>query len=181
MNEWLDEFYASPEMREALSASFRPLFAAYAQQAIDGPVDEAFLSSLIASYIEHYLDSSRAQLQEVIAGAENPVEALEQRFDEWTEKRPSKVASRELVRVREAMAMASMQQQGVERKVWAARGSDTCPYCRSLDGRTVETSADFFTESDSYQPEGADEPLTFNRSIAHPPIHDGCDCTLAPG
>ena len=181
MNEWLDEFYGSEELREALGTSFRPLFVAYAQQVIDGPVDEAFLASLISSYIEHYLDSSRAQLQEVIAAADDPLPALEARFAEWIEKRPGKTAMRELVRVREAMAMASMQEQGVERKVWAARGSETCPYCRSLDGRTVETTGNFFNESDSYQPEGADAPLTFNRSIAHPPVHDGCDCTLAPG
>lgn len=181
MNEWLDEFYASEEMRTALAEAYRPAFLAYAAQVIDGPVDEAFLASLISSYIDHYLDSSRAQLQEVLVNAPNPVEALESRFAEWTEKRPGKVAQRELVRIREAMAMAQMQAQGVERKAWAARGSETCPYCQSLNGRVVETSGDFFSESDSYQPDGAERPLTFNRSIAHPPIHDGCDCTLVPG
>jgi len=180
VNEWLEEFYSSPDLREALGEAFRPAFVAYASQVVDGPVDEAFLASLITSYIDTYLDSSRAQLQEVLTATDKPVEALEARFVEWGEKRPGKVAQRELVRIREAMAMAQMQSQGVERKAWAARGSETCPYCRSLNGRIVETSADFFTESDSYQPEGAERPLTFNRSIAHPPLHDGCDCTLTP-
>lgn len=180
MNEWLEEFYGSEELRTILASSYGPLFRSYATQVLDGEPDADFLDALIASWVTHYLDSSRAQLQEVLAGAENPVEALEARFGEWTEKRPGKAAQRELVRVREALAMAQFQSQGVERKAWQTRGSETCPYCRSLNGRTVETSADFFTESDSYQPEGADAPLTFNRSIAHPPIHDGCDCTLAP-
>lgn len=180
MNEWLEDFYGSDELRQALEASFGPLFASYAAEVIDGPVDEAFLQALVASWVSQYLDSSRAQLQEVLAGAESPVEALEQRLTEWAEKRPGKESQRELVRVREAMSVAQMQSQGVERKSWQARGSDTCPYCRSLNGRVVETSADFFTESDSYHPDGAEAPLTFNRSIAHPPIHDGCDCTLAP-
>lgn len=180
MNEWLDDFYNSDEMRTAIESAFRPIFTAYAVEVLDGPVDEAFLAALIASYVESYLGSSRAQLQEVLTDSENPAEAIRARFAEWGEKRPKKAAQRELVRVREALAMAQFQSQGVERKAWQARGSETCPYCRSLNGKVVETSADFFTESDSFQPEGAERPLTFNRSIAHPPIHDGCDCTLSP-
>lgn len=180
MNDWLEEFYSSPGMRAALTESLRPAFRTYAAQVIDGPVDEAFLTALIASYIDHYLDSSRVQLQEVIAGAADPVTALEERFAEWSEKRPGKEARRELVRIREAMAMAQFQASGVERKAWSARGSETCPYCRSLNGRIVETSATFFADSDEYQPEGAERPLTFTRSISHPPLHDGCDCTLSP-
>jgi hypothetical protein len=180
VNEWLEEFYGSEELRAALAESFRPMFVAYAAQVIDGPVDEAFLSALIASYVERYLDSSRAQLQEVLTDAADPVAALEERFTEWTERRPGKVAQRELVRVREAMAMAQMPAQGVERKAWATRGSETCPSCRSMNGRTAEVSGDFFGESDEFLPEGAERPLAFNRSIAHPPLHDGCDCTLAP-
>jgi hypothetical protein len=68
----------------------------------------------------------------------------------------------------------------VQRKVWASSGG-SCPYCTQLDGRTVEVEREFFTPDDSYQPEGAETPLTFTSSIGHPPIHQGCDCSVVPG
>ena len=179
MNEWLEEFYASGELTEGLRRSFIPLFAAYARTLVDDP-DEAFVTALATSFVQHYLDSSRAQLQEVLANADDPLGALTQRMDEWAEKRPAKVAANETVRASNAIRLQQMQSQGVERKVWASSGG-SCPYCTGLDGTTVEVTRDFFTPDDTYQPEGADTPLTFTSSIGHPPIHQGCDCSVVPG
>ncbi len=179
MNEWLEEFYASEEMTEGLRRSFVPLFAAYARTLVDEP-DEAFVAGLAAAFIQHYLDSSRAQLQEVLAGADDPVAALTQRMDEWVEKRPGKVAMNETIRAANAVRLDAMRREGVTRKVWASSGG-SCPFCSGLDGTTVEIERDFFTPDDTYQPEGADEPLTFSSSIGHPPIHQGCDCSIVAG
>ena len=179
MIEWLEEFYGSDDLRETLQRTFVPLFTAYAASLTDKP-DNDFVLALAASYIDRYLGSSRAQLQEVLEAGGDPLTALSERFDEWEAKRPAKVAANETVRASNAIRLAEMQREGVTRKVWAASGG-SCPYCSSLDGATVEIERDFFTPDDTYQPEGAETPLTFTSSIGHPPIHQGCDCSVVAG
>lgn len=184
MIEWLDEFYGSDRMRETLLAALGPLFTSYARDvwAADGGTGTPpapFVQGLIGAYIAHHLDSSRIQLQELLADADAPLEAVEGRIAEWVEKRPGKVALNETIRTANAIALEQMRASGVTRKVWRSSGG-SCPYCTGLNGRTVEIERDFFTPDDSYQPEGAEQPLTFTSSIGHPPVHQGCDCSIAP-
>lgn len=179
MNEWLEQFYTDPEFRAALLAAYGPIFEQFAadiRAADGGQMNPEFVAALTNSYVDHHLDSSRAQLQTVLA--EQGEEGLVQRLDEWAEKRPEKVASEETVRVSNALALDEARAAGATRKVWRAQGGDTCAYCSSLNGTTVELEQSFFNPGDVFHPEGADAPLTFNRSIGHPPAHPGCDCSV---
>lgn len=187
MIDWLTDFYGD-DLRDTILAAVGPLFAAYALEVwrAEGGVGEppeAFVTALASAYASHHLDSSRAQLQEVVeqAGDEGVVAALRQRFAEWTEKRPGKVAANETVRAANALSLERMRSEGVVTKRWVTTGTDTCPYCSGLNGTAVEIERPFFTPNDTYQPEGADAPLTFRTDIGHPPVHQGCDCTVGPG
>jgi hypothetical protein len=84
------------------------------------------------------------------------------------------------VRASNAIAVERMRAEGAVTKRWTSSGG-SCPYCSSLDGTAVEIERPFFTESDSYHPEGAETPLTFTTTIGHPPIHQGCDCSVVAG
>lgn len=185
MIAWLDAFYGSDGLRETLLAALGPLFGAYARDVwrAEGGVVEPpaeFVTALVEAYISHHLDSSRIQLQEVLADAEQPLEAITGRLAEWAEKRPAKVALNETIRAANALALEQMRSAGVVRKVWRSSGG-SCPYCTSLNGRTVAVEEAFFTPDDSYQPEGAESPLTFTSSVGHPPAHQGCTCNLEAG
>lgn len=177
MIQWLDEFYGDPELRSTLMESFLPAFSSYVSEAVGGPVAANFITALAESYVDRHLGSSRAQLQEVLKDDES-LAALQARFDEWEEKRPTKVAKNELVRSANAAQVQQMREKGVTRKVWVASGG-SCPYCTGLDGRTVAIEEAFFTPDDEYNPEGAESPMTFTSSIGHPPVHQGCDCSIA--
>ena len=182
MIDWLTEFYTDEDLQAQLTEAVRPLFLAYAASVVDNP-SESFVSALIARFVERYLDSSRAQLQEVIEGtiAEggDPLVALEERFTEWAEKRPGKVRKNEIVRSANALRMQDMADRGITKKVWVASGSEDCPYCKALDGRVVGVEEKFFESSSTFLPEGVTEPLRFNNDHKHPPIHNGCDCSIA--
>jgi hypothetical protein len=182
--EWLDDFYGSDDLRSTLLRSLGPLFAAYALEVWGGPGQppKAFVDALAASYTDHHLNSSRIQLQEVVkeAGQAGALLALAARFDEWAEKRPAKVAANETVRTGNAIAVERMRSEGVVTKRWASSGG-ACPYCSKLDGTTVEIERPFFTPDDSFQPEGAETPLTFTTNIGAPPVHQGCACSVVPG
>lgn len=186
MIDWLQEFYGD-DLRESLLLALGPLFASYARDVwrAEGRSDEPpaeFVSALAAAYADHHLNSSRIQLQQVVEEAgDDTANALRARFAEWAEKRPGKVAANEIVRAANALAVERMKAEGTVTKVWQSSGSETCPYCTGLNGRAVEIERPFFTETDSYQPEGAEGPLTFTTSIGHPPIHQGCDCSVVPG
>jgi hypothetical protein len=174
--QWLDEFYGDPELRSTLMESFLPAFSSYVSEAVGGPVASTFITALAESYVDRHLGSSRAQLQEVLKGDES-LGALSARFDEWEEKRPGKVARNELVRSANAAQVQQMRERGVTRKVWVSSGG-SCPYCTGLDGRVVGIEETFFGEGDEYEPEGAESPMTFSSSIGHPPVHQGCDCSI---
>jgi hypothetical protein len=175
--QWLDEFYGDPELRSTLMESFLPAFSSYVSEAVGGPVASTFITALAESYVDRHLGSSRAQLQEVLKDDES-LAALQARFDEWEEKRPTKVAKNELVRSANAAQVEQMRSRGVTRKVWVASGG-SCPYCTGLDGRVVGIEETFFGEGDEYAPEGAESPMTFSSSIGHPPVHQGCDCSIS--
>lgn len=186
MIEWLDEFYGD-SLRETLLEALGPLFSRYAldvwrAEGGQGEPPQAFVQALAESYADHHLNSSRIQLQEVVteAGEDKAFDAIRERLAEWTEKRPAKVAANETVRTANAIAIEQMRSEGVVTKRWASSGG-ACPYCSSLDGTAVEIEQPFFTPDDSYQPEGAEAPLTFTTAIGHPPVHQGCDCSVVPG
>lgn len=184
MNEWLDDFYGEG-YRSTLLAAFGPLFTRFARSLSGtevGAISSDFVSALAASYVDHHLNSSRIQLQEIVKGVESGelVEALTGRFDEWTETRPDKVAANETRRASNALAVQQLRESGAERKVWTASGN-SCPFCAGLDGTVVEIDRPFFTPDDEYNPEGAESPMTFTSSIGHPPIHQGCACSIEAG
>lgn len=184
MIEWLDEFY-DDELRTSVVASLEPVFSRYAAdvwraEGGRGRPPAAFVTALATAYADHHVNSSRIQLQALLKGADNAVEALRERFAEWMDKRPAKVAANETVRTANALAVERMRSSGITRKVWSASGI-SCPYCSSLHGRTVEVLQDFFAPGDEFSPEGAERPLTFTSSIGHPPIHAGCDCVVVEG
>lgn len=182
MIDWLTAFYRDDALRAQLIEAFRPVFLSYAGAVVDNP-SPAFVDALVIRFVERYLDSSRAQLQEVInktldAGGD-PLAALEQRFGEWVEKRPGKVRQNEIVRSANALRMQDMADRGVTRKVWVTNGSEDCVYCKALNGRVVGVEEKFFESSTTFLPEGVTEPLRFNNDHKHPPIHNGCDCSIA--
>lgn len=186
MIEWLDEFYGD-ELRGSLLASLGPLFARYAAEVWkadggSGTPPAEFVTALAEGYADHHLNSSRIQLQELVkeSAPDEMLDALRGRLTEWADKRPEKVAANETVRTANAIAVERMRSEGVVTKRWASSGSNTCPYCSSLDGTEVQIERDFFGPDDSFQPEGAETPLTFTTTIGHPPVHQGCVCSVVP-
>jgi hypothetical protein len=177
VNEWLESFYKDPDLKRTLLEAFLPAFDGYVAEALGGPVPAEFVESLASSYVDRHLGSSLAQLQEIVGTAADPLAALSERFDEWEEKRPTKVARNEMVRSANAAAVQQMRERGVTKKVWVTSGG-SCPFCVELDGTVIEVDSFFFTEGDELNPEGAEAPMHFESSLGHPPIHQGCNCTV---
>ena len=189
--EWLDEFY--DEHPEYLKKQMAPPFSALSE-AIDKAASEevgfeedhqeeieGFVNEYLAAYSTRHVNSSRGQLRQVVNQAveadEDPVEALQTRFDEWNEKRPEKIAERENTQLSNGVAMATFGAAGIRRKRWVAIGADTCPLCQELDGVVVGIKRPFLGASDRLEAEDV-KPIELNRPTLHPQLHQGCVCQI---
>ncbi len=187
--EWLEVFYE--EHKAFVRKHMRPAFATYGEVVSVAVGDEvalpddvaAELDSFIDEYVEtfaaRYVQSSEGQIKAVLRRAiidgDDPVEALTQKFGEWEDRRPDKLADWEANRSNNAFAHFLYGAAGILTIRWVTVGK-SCPYCSSLNGTTVGIKEFFFSKDDEYKPKGADKPLTFSGNVGHPPAHPGCDC-----
>ncbi len=191
-NLWLDTFYG--EHAEFIRRQMLPVYQTYADLVAGEAADEvgsevgaaeleAFMREYVANYVKRHVSTSQGQIRALINDpalvGEELLTALEQRFGEWEETRPDKIASRESVSVGGAVAKFIYAAAGFTALRWISSGK-SCPFCSGLDGQVVGMEANFIDEGQQYQPDGADGPLAPNTNIGHPPAHDGCDCQIGP-
>jgi hypothetical protein len=122
----------------------------------------------------------QALLDEAVNAGTDPAPLLEERLNEWEEKRTGKVTQRESFNALNAFAVGFYILLGVSLKRWANAG-ETCPYCRKLNGKVVEVEKFFLEKDTDFQPDGAERPLNVRYNLGHPPAHNGCDCIVVAG
>jgi len=189
--EWLDEFYRGHEatitrrmlpvlttLAEAINAEANAEIGADEEMT---PEMEDFVRSYAESLAGRMATSSSGQLRQLVVEAEpeQVPEAVTQRLGEWEETRPGKVAARESVQAGSAIAKAAWAAGGIRRLVWRASAGH-CPICEEMDGRTVEITRTFLSPGQGVNPEGDTAPLEATQSFGHPPLHEGCNCSIEP-
>lgn len=190
---WLREYYE--QWSGVATRTALPTLLAYAEAVLTDAAAEIDsddpmlreLSEWLNTYAEkfggHWAQKSAGQIEAILRDAEaedtDQLAAVQQRLDEWSEKRPRKVADLEVTMLSAAAAAARWKRGGVTKIKWLASGRN-CAFCSKLNGRVVGIDATFVNEGDEL--EGApDQPkLRVKRPTKHPPIHGGCDCGLQP-
>ncbi|MCK9519912.1 MAG: phage portal protein [Dehalococcoidia bacterium] len=193
---WLEDYYRKfPDVAEKIMlpayASYAEALLAAASQEIGmkpdeaemSPELEAFTRKVAQAFVQKHAKSSQGQLGQAygkaVVDSDDPLEAIEGRLGEWEEKTPAKVSMRETVRFGGAFARAFFFSAGVVTLVWVA-GANACPLCREMDGKSVGRMEPFIRNGDEVNADGVD-PLRASSDIGHPPLHDGCECTISPG
>ena len=194
LSELLDEAYSSfpAKFESAFRSLVREYGAAVRNVALketdhEGEVDvdafSAFLESVLEAMGMKHVASSSGQLQAIVRDVEPDelLEAMEQRLSEWEERRPAKIAEAETVGRESAISRFVWGAVGVSTLVWVNRGSKSCPFCTSLDGKVVGINAPFI-EHGNYEPEGYENsPWKVRGPKMHPQLHEGCQCAIVPG
>ncbi|MBC7193875.1 phage portal protein, partial [Marinobacter sp.] len=189
--QWLEDFYR--EHKEYMQRTWWPLYLTYADEIqahaaeeINAPAGmtrelEDFILAYLVSHIALHANSSLGQLrqllEESLATSQDPGPVIEQRLDEWIEKRPDKIAKAETVQAANAVAREVYKANGIQRVRWVSF-NPSCPYCSHLDGRVVGIESSFIPAGVDFQPEGAEKPLKTTVDVRHPPGHQGCDCQI---
>lgn len=193
-NDWLSLFYRdfgeyierqiTPPIH-SLAETITPMALAEVNSP-DIQVDTTkFLNDYISTFVTRYSQSGEGQLKAVARdnigdGELGSLSAVEVRLDEWESRRPEKVARNETTRVANAVAYLAFGGAGITRLRWWNTGDSNCPYCREMNGRTVEINQPFIPKGESLNVEGQPEMKTY-QVTKHPPLHGGCDCTVGPG
>lgn len=186
-NEWVDGFYREHEAW--IGQQVTPSFTAYAQLVATEtgreigqeptPPNE-FVTSYVATYANRHVTRHAAWVKEIAERNQAEPAKIEQELEAWKETMPERIAQEESNRLNNAVAKFIYLAGGIAVLRWMSLG-ETCPYCRSLDGRTVNIADYFFLAGSSFQPEGAERPMSTGNNIGHPPLHEGCDCIILAG
>lgn len=189
---WLAEFYR--DFADVLTEQFAPLMRTLAAQVIEAVAAELdeddpgiteeiaqFIADYLTSFAAGYAASSENQLLAVMADAESDGldigDAIEGRLTEWEEKKPSKIALRQAFEAMNALSVTQYTIFGVLFLRWAASGQ-SCPYCRSLDGKVIGINEYFVQAGGTVAGAEGEPPMTVRGKKRHGPLHGGCDCVV---
>ena len=147
------------------------------------PADLAkFVEEMLDAFTRRHIGASEGQLAAIINETvlEELPQAIEQRLGEWDATRAEKIAGREPVQQESAVARFVWAAAGIAKLRWQLRGSQSCPFCKALNGKVVGISSPFVDQGD-FTPEGhAASPLKVRGPKMHAPIHRGCVCVITP-
>ncbi len=145
---------------------------------------ERFLESFSKAFtLRHARENKDRIIKVVEKGLEEgiePVDMLEVEFGNWKADKPGQIANKQSIKESGAVSKVIYGSAGVRKLVWVNTGSESCPFCQSLNGKVVGISEPFFLKGQDFQPDGADSKLSFGWDITHPPLHDGCQCMISP-
>lgn len=191
---WLDEF-----LNEHVNFIFRQMIAlalGYGEQVAEAAAEEVGLIDLDKKRLERFIrryvnafasrrvDQVRRKVEKVLNKAANedgdPLEYLENDLGTWEESQAVTIGREESTRLNGAVSETVFFMAGFTSLIWRNYG-DSCPYCKSLDGKVVGRDEWFLQAGMEFLPDGADKALTPQRNVRHPPAHKGCDCLISAG
>jgi len=182
----LDAWYSKDTTKERIRKYMLPVIASYAS-VIAADAQEEVGNELAAGwadvqangyteiYVRDHIDNSKGQIQ-ALARKQEPEVAINERLDEWGEKRPDKIAKWETVNAAGVFARLAFAALGIKYLRWR-NGTNPCPYCKSMDGKVVGIDSAFTLGN--VEAEG-EPPMRLFRNPKNPPLHEGCSCFIEP-
>ena len=188
-SDQLVEFYEgfSEEIKQELRPVIKSLADAVAEEAasevdLDNYSIDDFFEDYLEVNAEEYAGYSRGQMlalmNEAAENDEDPVGLIEERLEEWEEKKAEKSGKRQAVKAENAISKEIYSVGGVAELRWVANPG-ACPICQEMDGTVVGIRDSFIGPGQTINAEGGFSPSS---SIGHPPLHQEgpCECSISP-
>lgn len=148
-----------------------------------------FVKRFLDDFVVMYTGKAEAEINALIRDLPDDVvaaDAVGKRLDEWEERKANKNARRWRNRSMNAMALVKYEDSGFVRFRWRTVG-ENCPFCNNLNGTIVGVRGNFVNKNEVLSGEETLKDgtkitryMTIKNFRKHPPLHDGCDCTVVP-
>jgi HK97 family phage portal protein len=190
-DNWLNDYYGN--FYDFMSRQMKPVMQTYGEEVhglaadeigIGGDADttmdgldnfvHAYLGTFVQRYTYSSIDQLRAVVRQAIDQGQSPMEMVSQRLSEWEQKRPGKVAGREMIQLNNAVAQVVYKNSGIPQKRWNTNPKDS-PFCWSLDGKVIGID-EHFVDGGSVVADG--KSVTPKSKVGHPPLIGGCNCMI---
>ncbi len=192
-NIWMERFYVE-QFPENIMRDMIPVVSSFGESIIgeagkevgveveaDAVFDD-FARGYVDVFSKNYRGSSQGQIRQIMAenSVEDAAELIVDRVDDWEVKRADSVAMREPVEGNGAFTKFVYAAAGILTYRWVTQGAN-CRFCDAMNGRVIGIRGTFFKAGDSFDPAGAGAPMKIDSVKTHPPLHRGCDCSIAAG
>lgn len=188
---WLEEYYES--FSGEIKSELGPVIQVFAEEIAERAAEEISLETIdnlqrfISDYIDNFAISysrlSRNQLRKLVQEAiENELdlyESINEKLNDWEANRAEQIATEQATKVNGAIS--SMIFLGAGYSLFWVAGANACEYCLTMNGKKVSGGQPFLGKGESLEADGKEGALTVQRSVGHPPLHNGCQCGIAPG
>ena len=188
---WLEEYYReAPQWMQKmiLPALFSFAEAVQSQSASEigaevgmTPELEKWMNGYASIWAREYTADSLGQLKSLIQKSleegQPVLEAIEERLDEWEERRPGKVATNETVQASNVVTKFVFAAAGITKFVVRNASGDPCKFCSQLDGVVVGINQPVIPRGESVLADDGSGMRIYGQKM-HPPFHGGCHCQI---
>jgi len=149
--------------------------------SIDADAFDRFVKSYAYAASDRHASSRVYALSKDLEGTPDDQIAgvVESSTQNWMSTVPNHEAQTETNRSANAMTVFLFAALGVS-VMHVVAAADSCEFCRKLDGRVVEVNG-YVLKAGEDVDDGEGNVMRINKSKKHPPFHDGCTCSVAPG
>lgn len=167
---------------------WRPVIAALAAQIFAEAADEVayegdinldnWVATFVATHASYRSRVAANRLTDLALDSAGPTDAAQRltaQLDDWVANRAERIARKETIQMANAGAREVWRTAGVREMRWVISGG--CPYCKTLDGKTVGIEQTFLTGGQDLEATNGDL-MPIESNTYHPPAHNGCVCMI---
>jgi len=190
--EWLTDYFETAKswISRDIKAEALTLANAISDLAVSQVDGEELKEEDIQKIIDNYSDnfsqrnanSKAAQLKKIVDDniqEENLKELIDERANEWEEKDPNKISKNETVFIASMIAREVFRYNGYQKLVFINTSGKSCPFCSQLDGKVVGINEPIIPKGESILADDGSNMRVYGTKM-HTPIHQGCQCDIAP-
>jgi HK97 family phage portal protein len=137
---------------------------------------EDYMTAMAGGYTGYSRGQLLALMDEAVEKNKNAADLIEERLENWEEKRVEKVTTQQTVKVEGAISRTVFAAGGITKLVWIANPG-ACEICQEMDGAVVGIEQNFLGTDETIQKKGG---YSASGPKSHPPLHESCLCSISP-
>jgi len=171
------------EVFASLAGKLRPVIQRQVKTGTD--IEQESLDTFVKAYgygaADRHMLSRQSALEKALKGL--PDDEISDKVDsltqDWVVNVPISEAASESSRSSNALTVFMYGALGVT-YMHVVANATACEFCKQIDGRVVEVNGIVLRKGEDIG-DGEGNTMRISKNMKHPPFHNGCECSVAPG